>query len=239
MGILLAVAFINTGTDIIVPYTSTLLGESEVIDQNIFAISVPIFGIVSAFLVLLLVEPCRRKTLLFISSCWVTIFMIFLMGYFFLMDENVLNCTIMGGGRDKTELNQRICKWIVLWPVVSLALLRLGFQLGWGSVLYIIMGEMLPIKIKEFGSGIIQLILNLHAISTLTLFPYISRFVGNGYTFLILVIFNIVSCIMILLFLPETRGLQADEIEEIFQENTLLCGLNRSSNSYSLEKDRL
>ena len=112
-------------------------------------------------------------------------------------------------------------------------------QQSWLGVSFLCnFGEIFPIHIKEVGSGIVDCILNIHAISILTVFPYINSTIGNGYTFLILVLANILSCIFIVLFLPETKGLKADEIEELFQENSTLCGLSYASYSYTINDNQ-
>ena len=237
LGIFLALGFINTGVDIINSYTAPLLENSKVIDPNVIAICVPIFGLLSGILNLFLIEPFGRKPLMLVSTSVITLMMISLMGYFFLIDNLGVNCTNIESEMNGTESTRDVCKWIIFWPALSLAVLKFGYQFGWGSVFYVLLGEMFPIRIKEFGSGFTLFVLNVHGVTVLTIFPYISEAIGNGFTFLILVILNFVACILIFLFLPETKGLQTDEIEEIFQESSILCGIKQSSNSYTLEHD--
>ena len=231
VGIILAIGSTNTGVDIVSSYTSPLLEGSRMIDPNIVAIVVPIFGIIGAVLAIVLVEPFGRKPLLLISGIILTGSLASLATYF-LLDDYIFGCSM--GGTELTLAEENVCNWLLIWPGISLVVYDCSFQIGWGSVVYIIMGEIFPIRLKEVGPGILQCILNVHAIFTLTTFPYIASSIGNGYTLMILVAANAITCILIVLFLPETKNLSADEIEEIFQENSLLCGLNCVSNSYKV-----
>ena len=84
-------------------------------------------------------------------------------------------------------------------------------RIGWGSIVYRMMGEVFHIR---FVPRILQCIMNVHAISLLTAFPYIASAIGDGYKFFLLATANLITCLLILLFLPETKGLREDEIEE-------------------------
>ena len=231
VGIILALGSSNTGIDIVSSYTSHLLESSRVVNSNIIAISIPIFGILAAVLAIILVGPCGRKPLILTSAIVLTVSLAFL-GAYFLFDEFMFGCSI--DGRELTIVDPNACNWLIIWPAISLVIFKCCFQIGWGSVVYIIMGEIFPIRLREVGPGILQCVLNVYAIFTLTTFPYIASAIGNGCTFLILVVANAITCLFIALFLPETKGLKADEIEEIFQENSLLCGLNCVSYSYKV-----
>ena len=232
VGIILALGFVNSGIDILCSYTSQLLGRTNGIDPNIVAIAMPIFSIIAAAIAIALVEPCGRKPLLLTSAIILTLSLASLATYF-LLDEYIFGCSM--DGRESAIVEENLCNWLIIWPGVSLIVYSCCFQIGWGSVVFIIMGELFPIRLREVGPGILQFALNVHSISTLTAFPYVASAIGNGYTFFILVAVNAVQCLFIVLFLPETKGLKADEIEEIFQENSLLCGLECVSNSYELQ----
>ena len=229
VGVFLGVGFISTGTDIVTSYTSPLLEGAGGLNPNVPAIGVPALGVLGALLALLLVELCGRKRLLLLSAVLVTLSLLSLAGYF-LADEMLLGCATW-----RHNDTSGTCRWLVLWPGVSLGVGRFGFQIGWGSVVYVITGEMFPIRIKELAAGALLVALNTHAIVILTAFPFVAAAIGNGYTFLALGCVNIATCVCIALFLPETRGLSADEIEEIFQENSLLCGVSRTD-AYSVKQ---
>ena len=227
VGLLSVIAFINTGTDIIYPYTSSFLEGSEIINSNLVALGVPLFGLLGAVFMIFLVEHFGRKPLLMISAVIVTL-SLSSVSCFFLLDQYVFGCS-------NQENDTSVCNWVVFWPALSLACYNFGFQIGWGSIIYIFVGEIFPIRIKELGSGISMFVLNVYSIILLLVFSYLVIAIGNGYTFLILVLANFMSCIFIILFFPETKRLKADEIEEIFQEDSILCGLNCISQSYTLE----
>ena len=232
VGIILALGSTNTGIDIVYSYTSPLLEGSGGIDPNILAIVVPIFGVLGGILAIMLVEPFGRKPLLLTSAIIVTGSLVSLACYF-LSDEYIFGCSVHE--EDLSSVNEYVCNWLIIWPGISLVVFSCTIRIGWGSIVYIMMGEVFPIRLREFGPGILQCILNMHSIFVLTTFPYIAGVIGKGFTFLILVIANVITCIFIVLFLPETKSLKADEIEEIFQENTLLCGLDCGSYSYNVE----
>ena len=178
VGVLLGIGFINTGTDIMLAYTSPLLGGTGGLDPDLVAIGVPLLGVVGAVSALLLVELCGRKPLLLSSAVLVTASLFSLASYF-LVDQ-----------QDSATWRHNdtcgLCGWGALWPGISLGAGRFGFQIGWGSVVYIVAGEMFPVRTKELAVGLLQLVLNTHAITILTAFPFVAGAIGNGYTFLLL-----------------------------------------------------
>ena len=105
------------------------------------------------------------------------------------------------------------CSWFTVWLVISLVCYSCTLRIGWGSIVHRMMGEVFHIR---FVPRILQCIMNVHAISLLTTFPYIASAIGDGCTFFILATANLIICLLILLFLPETKGLKEDEIEQIF-----------------------
>ena len=235
VGILLALGLVNTGIDIVFSYTSPLLENAKGIDPNIVAIGVPIFGLFGAVLVIFLVEPCGRKSLLFVSAI-IVIGSLISIACYFIVNEHILGCAITAMHiQNGSFVDFDVCDWIVFWPGVSLSVFSFGFQIGWGSILYIIIGELFPIRIKEFGSGIFNCVMSLYSILTLTMFPYISSAIGNGYTFLIFGLINIITLPCIVAFLPETKSLKADEIEVIFQKKSIFCGINCTTNSPTIQ----
>ena len=211
VGILLVITFINTGTDIIYPYTSSFLEGSEIIDSNLVALGVPLFGLLGAVIMIFLVEHFGRKPLLMISSVIVTLSLTSIT-CFFLLDQYVFGCS-------NQDNDTSVCNWVVMWPALSLACYNFGYQIGWGSIVYIYVGEIFPIRIKELGSGISMFVLNTYSIIILLVFSYVVIAIGNGYTFLILVLVNFMSCLFIILFFPETKG---QEKEKYFKK-TLFC----------------
>ena len=48
-------------------------------------------------------------------------------------------------------------------------------------------------------------------------FPYLEQLIGAHYLFLIFVVLNISTCVFVFLFIPETKGLSMEGVEELFK----------------------
>ena len=110
LGFLLALGFINTGVDIVNSYTAPLLQNSKIINPNVVALCVPIFGLISAILSLFLVESFGRKPLMLTSTGLVTLMMISLTGYFSLTENMGVDCTNIESKNNVTESTRKVCE---------------------------------------------------------------------------------------------------------------------------------
>ena len=106
----------------------------------------------------------------------------------------------------------------VAWlSYVSLVLYFIGFGIGWTSVPFLVMAEILPTSVRGFGSGIaVAFMLAGMFIFSQTFIPLTAAVTTYG-TFSIFAILNTLITIFIAVFIPETRGKTLEEIQSHFE----------------------
>ena len=100
-------------------------------------------------------------------------------------------------------------------PIVSVCFYFTAFSLSWGTVPWIIGGEMFPDEIRELGMGISSAISWVFTVTMIAIFPIISAAIGQAIPFLVLGGCSLMSSIFVVLFVAETKGLKLDQISSM------------------------
>ncbi|KAM7315621.1 facilitated trehalose transporter Tret1-like [Ixodes scapularis] len=102
-------------------------------------------------------------------------------------------------------------------PLSSLCIYFLGFSVGLRPVPPLLMGEMLPLRIKGFASGVLMcFFFACAAVTTLQYHPMLMLFGEDG-IFWFYASFAVAGFVLIGAFMRETNGKSLEEIEELFQ----------------------
>lgn len=107
------------------------------IDENLCTIIVALVNLMSSFIATMLIDLVGRKVLLFISSAVMSITLMILGSFFYYKDA----------GHDTSSL-----VWL---PLASFIVYVFGYSLGLGPVPWLMMGEMLPSKVRDLAGSIV------------------------------------------------------------------------------------
>ena len=195
-----------TGITIINAYAAELLSNNQFFSANIAAVFLPCVEIVASSL---LADRIGRKLLTILSGVGISSAYALLTLYFMFTQYTQL-----------LDTNE----YTTLWPLISLCLFNSSFSLGWGSMGWVIMGEIFPTQIKNIAASIGGLILWISGGVFALLFPYYDSIVGRNYSFLTLFVMNVIGVIFAIVFIPETKGKTPTEIENLFEEKTIFLG---------------
>ena len=206
-----------TGTDVIDAYATQILTDTSFIlsSPSVAAVFFPLFAIAANFLLLALVDRVGRKVLTVVSGVGIIVCLFSMSVYVFVTDNVVV-----------ADVNATGNGYLGVVPVMSLAGVRFLHGLGWGSVGFILLGELFPLKVKSTLAGISSFGSWLVIFSVLLLFPFLSQWIGYGSTFCLLGVANIFSLLFVIFFLPETKQKTVEEIEKLFQGRTVFCLCN-------------
>ncbi len=173
--------------------------QSAGFDKNadIPPIVVSLVAIVGSLPPVLLVEKLGRKPML-ISSGFLTFISCLTLGLFYYLYE---------------EKHITHISWL---PIVSLVVYMFGFSMGWGPVAWLVVNEMLPLKIRSFGLGIAAVVNWIMSFLITKEFPvlvdvtslYVGFWLFSGMSFL--------AILFVIFFIPETKGKSLEEIEQYF-----------------------
>ncbi|CAF2741404.1 TRET1 [Lepeophtheirus salmonis] len=103
--------------------------------------------------------------------------------------------------------------WI---PISSLVVFMIGYSLGFASIPYVLMGEILPTQFKNLFSGIAAFYNLGNTFLVIKLFSNISSSYGLQGVFWIYSGCSFTSVVFVFFCLPETKGKSVSEIEDIF-----------------------
>ncbi|XP_065166146.1 facilitated trehalose transporter Tret1-like isoform X3 [Atheta coriaria] len=188
-----------SGINAVIFYTTTIFkmaGSS--IDENVCTIIVGLVNFVSTFLATILIDRLGRKVLLYISSVSMIMTLSVLGSYFYLRNVNV----------DVSDYG-----WL---PLLSFVIYVLGFSLGFGPIPWLMLGEILPAKIRGSAASIATAFNWSCTFIVTKIFLNIIELVGTHGTFWLFSLFVLGSLVFIYLWVPETRGKSLEDIERKF-----------------------
>ena len=120
-----------------------------------------------------------------------------------------------------------IAKWTNL---IGIFIYVLGYQIGFGSITWTIIGEIFPLKSRSQAISI-TIIINFicNYLIILSFLSFLSYF-SLGFVFLVYLIISIFAFAFVFLFIPETKNRSLEDIEYFFQTAIFFC-------SYREKKD--
>ena len=105
--------------------------------------------------------------------------------------------------------------WI---PIISILLIYTSEALGWVSIIIAFQGELLPVKARSMGLGVLGFIDSLISFGFVKSIPKMFDTLGIHGTFMMCACFAISTMIFSFFFMPETFGLTLEEIEDIYRQ---------------------
>lgn len=165
------------------------------VDENLASIIIGIVNFVSTFIATAIIDRLGRKMLLYISSVAMIITLVSLGAYFYVKDSGV-DVTAYG--------------WL---PLACLVIYVLGFSIGFGPIPWLMLGEILPSKIRGTAASLATgFNWTCTFIVTKTFHNIIDAINMYGTVWLFAVI-CLVGLFFVIFFVPETRGKSLEEIE--------------------------
>ena len=107
-------------------------------------------------------------------------------------------------------------KWA---PVISILLIYTAVSMGYGSVPYMLQGELLPPYARAVGSGLLGLCQNISMFSATKFGPTITEYISLGGAFYIFSGVALITLVFAYFTIPETFNLSLEEIAKLYQGN--------------------
>ena len=196
------------GINVIIFYAGNLLETAHMSADkaNISAdLGVGVIQVIFTLISVLLVDLLGRRVLLTLGGALLSLSTAALGIFFFLEHHYPKNNTI------QSEDFQFIA-------VACLAVFIIGFSLGWGPIPWLMMGELAPLQIRGIVSGIATALnWSFSAVITVSFdkYSHVVHPYGAWWTFSVI---SALSIVFVLVFLPETRGKDLEDIQEYFEK---------------------
>jgi len=198
-----------SGIGTIIFYTVSIFHSAgSQLDDHLATIIVGLVQLIFNFVSLFIVDWAGRKPLLIASGAIMCVALTALGTHFHLQ---------------KYGIEQSLG----LLPVISLIVFMVGFSIGYCSIPFLLMGELIPEKQRSFLSSIAgSLSLGIMFVVIKT-YHGLKNSIGEDGTFWLYSGVCLCSCFFVYFLLPETKGKSLKEIEEFFE---LTQKSNRNSN---------
>ncbi|KAL3267990.1 hypothetical protein HHI36_007124 [Cryptolaemus montrouzieri] len=188
------------GINAITFYTEQIFEAAHTnVDPSTGAIVMSVLQCIGGFLAASVVERAGRKYFLILSSVGM-LMGLFGLGMFFHFEKLNIRTSYFG-----------------FLPVCCAVMFIVAFTMGYGTVPYMLMHEMLSPEIRGIGSGMGIVLAWLSSFIVTYYFPISVVALGNYLTFYILAVINALAIVFAVIFVPETRGKSLLEIQELLE----------------------
>lgn len=186
-----------SGINAVIFYTVTIFKEAgSSIDENLCTIIVGVVNFLSTFVATVLIDRLGRKVLLYISNTCMIITLMILGTFFYLRST----------GYDLSDYG-----WL---PLASFVVFVIGFSLGFGPIPWLMMGEILPAKVRGSAASIVTAFNWACTFVVTKTFIDIVESIGSHGAFWMFGSVCFVGMFFIAICVPETQGQSLEDIEK-------------------------
>ena len=172
-----------------------------------------VFTIVSLFIV----DQLGRKILLVVSGFGMLIGTVMLGSYFYVTRCNDTNHNLSTSNMSNLLDTKGVCdSGLATLSIASVILFSASYAIGWGPVVFVLVGEMIPLQVRGIGSGIATLVNWTTASLVVGFYLYYAEKVGAHFAWWTFSCFNLAAVIFVLVFVPETKGKSLEEIQQLY-----------------------
>ena len=188
----------TSGVNAVMFYTKSIFKTAGFANSgNLPSIIVAVVQVVATFVASLLLGKIGRRILLVFAGLLMAVSLGTLGLYYYLTEHG--NATNLG--------------WLSL---TSMAVYIAAFSIGWGPVPWILMSEILPVRVKGLGSGLSVVVNWCIAFVVTKEFSEMEHFLNTYGAFWLFGSACLVGVLFVLFIVPETKGRSLQQIEMSF-----------------------
>lgn len=211
IGLMIVLATRVTGVNTIMYYAPTVLKATGLGDAAAVtgAVANGVVSILATLLGMLLIGRHSRRKMFFTGQIGVTLSLV-LIGLSFKLFFHMETVDGVSG----LHANFTGASYIIL----ALMLMFLTFMQGWiAPVFWLMLAEIYPLRMRGLGMGFAVFGSWIFDFIIQSIFPILLNSYGGGMTFGFFAVTNVIMLILLVKFLPETRGLTLEQIEQKFR----------------------
>ena len=207
-----------TGINAIIFYTVNIFQKAtKSIDENLSTVIIGVVNFLSIFIATLLIDRLGRKILLYLSSVLMFTSLFLLGSFFYCKNQLELDEQLF---RNYYELFSNFS----YLPLVSCIIFILGFSLGFGPIPWLMMGEILPSKVRGNAASIVTTFNWSCTFIVTKTFTNIMDLISIHGAFWLFSLISFVAIFFVYKCVPETRGKSLEDIENSFNDFSNLEG---------------
>lgn len=187
-----------SGINAVIFYAKSIFEDSgSTINENVSSVAIAVVNFISTFIATAIIDRLGRKMLLYISSVSMIITLVGLGAYFYV--------------KDVAKIDVTSCGWL---PLACLIIYVLGFSIGFGPIPWLMLGEILPSKIRGSAASLATGFNWACTFLVTKTFHNIKSAIEMYGTVWLLAVLCIMGLFFVIFFVPETRGKSLEEIEK-------------------------
>ncbi|XP_073159298.1 sugar transporter ERD6-like 6 [Henckelia pumila] len=191
-----------SGINGVIFYSSNIFESAGITSSNAATVGVGIIQVIATAVATWLMDRTGRRVLLIVSSSGMVLSLLLVSVSFFLkgiVSEDSSFHDILG-----------------ILSVVGVLLLVVTFSLGMGPIPWIIMSEILPVKVKSLAGSVATLANWLFSWIITVTAPLLLAWSSGG-SFAIYMVMSLLSVAFVTIWVPETKGKSLEEIQFSFR----------------------
>lgn len=186
-----------SGINAVIFYTVTIFQQAgSTIDENLCTIIVGVVNFLSTFVATVLIDRLGRKVLLYISNAAMIVTLMILGTFFYLKASNY---------------NMEDYGWL---PLASFVIFVIGFSLGFGPIPWLMMGEILPAKVRGSAASVVTAFNWACTFVVTKSFIDIINTIGAHGAFWMFGSVCVIGMFFVKMCVPETQGQSLEDIEK-------------------------
>lgn len=186
-----------SGINAVIFYTVTIFQDAgSTIDENLCTIIVGAVNFLSTFVATVLIDRLGRKVLLYVSNAAMIVTLMILGAFFYLKSQHY---------------NLENYGWL---PLASFVIFVVGFSLGFGPIPWLMMGEILPAKIRGSAASVVTAFNWSCTFLVTKTFVNIIETIGSHGAFWLFGSVCVIGMVFVKMFVPETQGQSLEDIEK-------------------------
>lgn len=199
LGVFLMVFQQMTGINAIMFYAESIFQQAHFQNGDLGSVLIGVVQVVFTLVAALVMDRAGRKLLLVLSGASMALSTAAFGVYFYLLDQP----------QPQTQLSSL--------ALVSMGVFITGFALGWGPIPWLLMSEILPVKVRGFAGALCVLTnWSMAFIVTKTFHDMMDVLTSAG-TFWLFSFMCVLNLVFTAVFVPETKGKSLEQIEAIFR----------------------
>uniref|UniRef100_A0A1A8IVK6 Solute carrier family 2, facilitated glucose transporter member 8 n=2 Tax=Nothobranchius kuhntae TaxID=321403 RepID=A0A1A8IVK6_NOTKU len=203
VGVMLMAFQQMTGINAIMFYAQNIFEQAHFQNSDLASVLVGLIQVVFTGIAAVIMDKAGRKVLLVISGAAMIVSTAAFGVYFYLMSKPAV------GAEPHQDLT-----WLAL---ASMAVFISGFAIGWGPIPWLIMSEVIPIRVRGFASAAVVLTNWGMAFVVTKTFQNMMDGLTSAGTFWLFSGMCALNIVFTIFFIPETKGKTLEQIEAIFR----------------------
>ena len=219
------------GAHVLSTYAALLFESAGVAHPELTALgAVGGVELVATFLTILVIDSVGRKFLLILSSIGMIVGSAMLGTHYYVTRPST--CYEMVSNMNSTvnlQLNTRsgdvfqncINSQFAPLAITSAVLFAVAYSIGWGPVPWVLLSELIPVRVRGAASGIATLVNWGSAALVIGIYLEYAEAVRDWFAWWSFAILNLIAFVFSIIFIRETKGKTLEDIERHYQKHIL------------------